>query len=810
MLRPRLLALALVTSIVLPAPAQPRDGADELLSNALLMRLRLQETATEGEFRVLLEPTVDPDPDHATRMEALFTSWLPALAERCRLDVVEPAKLGLRDGAPRPALVILSRSATFENARRYATLRPPTGATVVTWADPAAVVTWWDRPLERLPRHELRWAVLARAAALLLSRYDQRPPERRGEQRWLLEGLAGYVAAHGDGALPRDLAAHELCPAALAHIAEPLGDPARLAAALLPLEVLLATDVPEKRQAVAAERASQAGFELGPAGGDAYFAEQAALWAHFLLQAEDGRWREGLLSYATQLLGGLEVGAPKLRAALGVIDLAELDAPFAAHLRALAAEKAARPPADPSLPHAALLPGARTDRQRAVAALAAVASGALERALAELDRALSEGADPQGLVAHERARIAVLVEARDSFAQGLPGAGVRLRLTLEGKPAGVEVVRIEDGELVFKKARAGVERIAIAAIPFGDLARSMKPLGVAPATVAAFLALAGDPQWSDGLPQECVEDVRGLLELMGEARARAALAALASTPTPSDAAGLEARVASVGRLVAEHGSSETLRGVLTPLRQHAVELLEASFRAGDGLSRALAGKVEDLGGGRVRVSYSFDAPDQLADWARADGYLQDTTTHLPPIGVAPEQAGATIQGGNLELLGRVALRHVLPMAAPLKVTYELVYGRSRPGAAQNSTVLVAVCDDGAASYVGAWDLYDLDAIDLPSRAIHIARAEGPRGVKPAKAYSLELAHGGGEATLTVAGQIAQKVEVSRREEGRLLVWVHADTPLAVPSLTVEGRVSEAALEKLRAVWVERRLGELGL
>ena len=809
MLRPRLLALAL--AVVPSSHARARGRADDLLSHALLSRLSLQEQAGGVEFRVLFEPPERPDPDRAARLEALFTSWLPALAERCRVDVVEPCKLAARDDAPRPALVILSRSATFENARRYASPRPESGARVATWSEPAAVVTWWDQPLERLARHELRWPVLAGAAALWLSRYDHRASERRGEQRWLLEGLAGYVAAHGDGALPRDLAAHELCAPALARIAETLSDPTRLSAALLPLALLVGTDAPDARAAVAAERASQAGFELGPAGGDAYFGEQAALWAHFLLHAEDERCRAGFLSYATQLLGGLEVGAPKLRQALGVIELDELDARFAAHVRALAAEHAARPAADPSLPHAALLPAARTDRQRAVAALTEVVSGALERSLAELDRALAEGADPEGLVAHERARLAALLEARDGFAQGLPGAGVRLRLTLDGKPAGVEVVRIEDGELVFKKARAGVERIAIGAIPFGDLARSMAPLGAAPQTVATFLALAGDARWAEGLTEECAAGLRGFLELMGEARARAALRQLASTPTPADAAGLEARVAAVGALVAEHGTSETLRGVLSPLRLHAIDLLEASFRAGDGLSRALAGKVEDLGGrararqlqlrrprparglgARRRLPAGFDG-EPAPDRRRGRGGERRDPGREPR---APGRRGAAARaadGGAAEGGLRADLR---ARAAGLRAE---LHGpgrgvRRRRGELRRGLGPVRPRRDRPAL----------------ARAIQLARTEGPRGVKAAKVYSLELAHGGSEATLSVAGQIAQRVAVSGRDEGRLLLWAHADTPLAVPSLTVEGHLSENALEKLRTVWVEKRLGEMGL
>ena len=795
-------------------PSSSNELDEARRTHPLLGRIELLDLPSAGAFRIVYEPPRRPNPAHATRVNELFVPWLAQLTEIVQEELLERADLVPRPDAGRPALIVFGQSATLANAARYADLEP--GVRVGRWHDLDAIVTWWDKSQELAGGYRTRAPVLREAVSMLLGNCDLRIT---GELNpgWLVVGLAEAFSAHDD-AQPDALQSPPLSPAALERLEDALADPDRRAKALVSLSELVAADGAVERGSLAQASAQAAGIELDGDEEDAWYAEQSALWVHFLMWGEGGRRRHGLLEHLGAVLADSGTEA-NLAGRLEVNDLSELEDAYRAHV---AAHAGFGPPVEvgpidasaEALPHPELLPPPRTDHEQATAALAHALSGDLEAALDRMEAARDVARSLYGkeLLEAECVRLAAAIEARDARISALVGSGSRLRLTIDGRGSSHEVEGVEDGELLLD-GRRGVDSVRIVEIPPADLARMLERVG--PPTVVAYLELLGGSDgWEkrlDDSPES--EALRGQAEdmtrVVAEARARAALRLLAAEETPEGTAEVQAFLGRLGATVREHGQTETLRSARKVLREHTTGLLQAVFE-GQGLTDRLEGRIETEPSGVVRVAYEFDRPEELADFVQAPGYLPDRAAKLPPTGLGPGENETVVRGGNLEVQGSVVLRHMLPMTAPIRVRYEVLYGRARPGKERAATILVAICDDGAGNYVGAWDIFDLEAIDIESGNVALAYTETDRILVPARSYAIELSHTGKGAVLLVGGQKIQEVATGPRDTGSLLLWFHTDVYLALRKLEVEGTVAPDAIETVRDAWVEERLVELGL
>jgi hypothetical protein len=287
--------------------------------------------------------------------------------------------------------------------------------------------------------------------------------------------------------------------------------------------------------------------------------------------------------------------------------------------------------------------------------------------------------------------------------------------------------------------------------------------------------------------------------LLRAGRCIAALEALSGVPDPVGLAAADALLARIDALRAEDlpvvreraGALRALAGIAQGARFDAL-----------GLGAALKGKVTDLGGGRVRLEYAFDAEAELADFVRDDGYLLE---HRKRLLAVPDdvQDEFRVKDGSLRCLGKAARRLALPFGAPLSVEYEVVLDAPKSGEPTGFFFFVGVCDDGARRFAWCSNFGDLEDWSDP-REVRQALAQTERAVELGRTYTMRLAHDG-ERLTSFRDTVEMASIECRRTSGAVFLWLQTGMPLGMRRFAVEGRVDAAALAKLRAAWVAAQL-----
>lgn len=826
------LALALASLATAPAPTRPPSGdagvgqdapggpLSIFWEHALLKRLELEFVGDFGPFRLFAEKPRRPDPEHRPRVEALYGPWLAALGKAFEREVLQPQSREL--AVSELPVVVLAGLPSFKNAARYEGT-PHTHSNVVLYLeDVGALVTWWNRGIARVPEHELRTPVLYRAVEVLLAAHHTEG--RLPQPRWAVEGLAGYLSAHGPDSNARDLERPAPSSAAVALVEEGVADERWTSQLLLPLEELAYVDGDDVRIAMLRVRAARAGASLDREGALALWRGQEALWMHFLLQGAGGRWRRSARRFLGRCLGE-DLGLGELAETLGVSDLSELDAGFLTHLKRLTGDETvaeATLGVEPGTVHRPQLDVVPADaRTRLAMALGRATQGDLQGALQRLEAALEveRSGDPQAArLEAELERMRATLDAREALLRGLAGPRAnKLRVTFDGKGVTVPVQSYSDGVLTLGKNDSGRRELPASEIPPLDLARALpKAKGLKPPSwVVPYLFLLGENErWDRKLRLDDEQGAAlataaqsGLIALVHEGAALARLADLARTPSPRGVEEAREVVAAASELALRYVDTAAVVEVRDALRAAAAEAYGAIYDA-TVLESLLHGKLETIGQGRVRVTYEFDDPQEAGDFSTVRGYLGERTGHLPPLTSAPPDAELAVRGGNFEGKGHLAYRHLLSFEAPMVVRYQLLYGRARSQGA-GITVLMALCDDGQGSYVGAWDVFDLEAIDKPSSFVRTAYHQGKRIPAFAKTYDVELRHEGRLATLVVNGERKQQVPTGGRASGSVLFWVHADVTVALRRLEIEGTLVSGEANSARTAWVTEQLAGAG-
>jgi hypothetical protein len=281
---------------------------------------------------------------------------------------------------------------------------------------------------------------------------------------------------------------------------------------------------------------------------------------------------------------------------------------------------------------------------------------------------------------------------------------------------------------------------------------------------------------------------------------------LARTPVPRDPAGCEAVLARLAAVVGDHGDAAEVAALRAELRAYARLALAVVFDLGGPPQLVHAG-WEGLPGGRVRLTYDFDDPAQLADFVRDDEYLQGRRGRLGEL--VGERTDVRVAGGALVGLGQAVLRHALGFAPPLTVRYQLAFRQTEElGSADRWFVLLGVCDDGREGYAGGLGRLDLEV--AANHGVEAAIAEDRRPMYQNAAYAMELAHDGETVTLTMDGERMQALPAGELQGGGLFLLYHSDYHVEIRELVIEGRLHEGELERARAAWIEQRLDERGL
>jgi hypothetical protein len=286
------------------------------------------------------------------------------------------------------------------------------------------------------------------------------------------------------------------------------------------------------------------------------------------------------------------------------------------------------------------------------------------------------------------------------------------------------------------------------------------------------------------------------------------LESLAYRAVPEDWVAARALAAEVAEVAREHGETRALGGCREGLRELASAVWGVLYEQ-DGLPEILAGEVRRLDSGALRITYEFDNPEELGDFVATPEYLEARRGDRFELPADAKKVPLTIRGGNLEGQGALCYRHKLAFVTPT-VRYELLYGRTRGTGRQLANLLVGLCDDGKGSFIGCWDLFDLEVTDVAEHYARVAFAGSERSIKPAKAYKVELKHDGRKVTLTVDGKKTREIACGPRQAGALFLWVHAEVPVAIKRLEIEGRLDPEGAEDARRAWIEGKLEQSGL
>ena len=649
------------------------------------------------------------------------------------------------------------------------------------------------------------------------------------EEAWLLDGMAGYYSSEGVVDVA-DYRNPPINPSVLAWLKAL--DESERENLILGIDRLLPMGDPELRHEEFLHRNLEAGGgSISTVATSTLWYHQTNLWVHFLLRGDEGRWRPGFVKYLAGVMRG-ERGIEALVKAMGVSNLSELDAPYHAHLQALLRGEGVEAGPATSIATAsdgttvvtpALAANPKEPSAHLAIAMSRAARGDLNSALADME-VLVELVEDQVLkfkIQAEIERLVIAIKGRDDFLQSLVDTKRKLRFSHAGKALNVKITAYEEGILKLEtKKESDLESVAAGEISLSNISTAMgrKADDFGPEWLRGYyLGLAGDPKWKrfvdkksasgKALTRAIEKDIANWVEM---GAAVLALDDLSRVPIANDADSAESLLDQVRAVLKDHGKTKVVQDAQTALREISVEALRHRF-AQAGVRDLLKGKLSALDGGRVRLEYDFKSPSQLEDFTKDPEYLlkwREQRGALPP---AANELGYSVRGGQLAGTGAQTFRLKVPFDAPT-VTYKFVYGRSsEPGAI--ASLSLGICDDGKGSYIAAHNALDLEVVDLEEgfQRFEVEENEKARKVKSAKPITMKLTHDGAkQVTLSAGSKKVRAALCGPRISGDIFIFLHASSPIAIQSLTIEGAPNLAGREEQRDAWIAEQLTDMGL
>jgi len=767
---------------------------------------------SEPPFLLVLQRTGDPRKDFTEHEISRYVVHGRDLLDRFREWILDP--LG-RTISPEHSTFVLAVLASQKRYLSYANALGEYGLYLTrAHYDPERrfAVTYptrknFDPEGYHALRHELVHAAMHAA----------RTGEGISQDAWLDEGLAEFLAS---GLARRQDTAMSVVARQL--IRGVGADPEQYLA-LLPIEDLVAAQGYE-------DVLKRIGRRLGGTRADpAYlsvFYREAHLFNEFLHDANDGRHRSRYLEVVGSNLDG-RGGAKAFLEAFDGVDLAVLQREFLGWIDpALAAlelpptpsvetveavEAAAQGLAAPcgEFDPEALRALIETPRIALGRALAACRAGAAEDAVDTLVRALerTEPGEDHERLKRESARVRSWIALRDRYLDFLVKEGKKLDVELDGKRLRAVVKSIDGGELVLGANDLELERLELSRVPAFPLALAMakhrKTLDAGWARIYPY-TLVDDPRWKKLLKDDEPEaaalgrDAPGFAAEIADGRSIAPVASLLKHQLPKDAAEARALLDELRAALAAGGDRlpEGVRETLRPLACKAFETFYATEDPLDGL----AGEVERLDGGRVRITYSFEEDDELGDFPAG----VDPTLALGGLSDTPMEERLEVEGGGLKASGVVSRRHLLRLGGPIKIRYEISSKRSAM-----SLALVGLCGREQGRFAACLGAGNLIVIDQRSGLLPDPNATYDPGGKGTS--RIELAFDGkGRVALSVNGKQVREQSCGSLRVCDVFLSVAGKYELGFDDVVLEGIPEPESLEPLRRRAVARGLEELGM
>jgi hypothetical protein len=595
-------------------------------------------------------------------------------------------------------------------------------------------------------------------------------------------------------------------------------------------------------------RVSSVDLELDGRFAQFVFQIQAASWFEFLLDADSGKHREGFRKYLAGAFAG-HGEAKELFEALGVADDLSLDR---AHIRwmierydagkpkvplgAAAADKFFRTPekkplapagsptsASPNAPRSKTGGAAFDPRSIGLApedleaehglALQLVRAGDVEAARPRLAVLLerARGGPSERRVERDVQRLDAFAALRERFLAHLVDSPEKHTFEVEGKKVVAKVVRVEGGFVVLGENRQKLDKLPVASLtPFvvardlpGKLASGpegwVKPWG---------FVLEGDERWKkalagdDGPVRQLRNDAEDWIgRVVAEGVVAKALDELASAGVPKDEFDAAVCVDRIDRLVKQARESKLVTARLGSLASLAESALGLEYDPQD-LERALACRIERLGGQRVRVTLGFEEPQPLRGGAKPSSVLVDLQKRSGAL-VTGAESRCEVANGKLRMQGATQWQSALRFRAPLDAR-AVVFHNGTTGEYESSFFLFAGLDSEG-RYVTTTSNGCMKASASSSGGPALDWNCGPIEVE--HEYTTVLHLDEGRATAIVDGANVASVPFASKSAGAVAILVHADVTIEVDELVIEG---ELDADSAREAWIAARRAELGL
>jgi len=450
--------------------------------------------------------------------------------------------------------------------------------------------------------------------------------------------------------------------------------------------------------------------------------------------------------------------------------------------------------------HALSIADATPDEQLAWA-MAEIGLGRIRAGRARMAglRAGGEAAFVARLELEER-RVTAWEALRDGFLARVP-TDMELRLRLDLPHVSQDKFRVRsyaEGLVELDDTKGGIRHVSVEILDPFSLAHEMDDEPWKSEWARFFIFILNEKrQWKELLEPDCDEARALQADGNGDYPARVRLgkamrklAVLVDRPPPTTRTEIKARVEDLRSLLVECADTSIVERKHDLLKAQARTLLEQDFdlQFGDP-AKALSGKCEKLKGERMRITYAFDKPRELDDFAirpypSIDGLGTTIVKDVP----------FRVSNGELTALGQAYLQTLYDLEAPLTAQYDFSFEAMEGGRA--SGLALGICDDGAGHFVWAMNAHRLEG---PADFAFFEDA-----VVPGESYAVRLEHDGKVVRLMSAGRETLEVEAGSRQLGAVFLRASTDFPVRVQRLVLEGRLRS---ERFRRAWADNQMAD---
>jgi len=447
--------------------------------------------------------------------------------------------------------------------------------------------------------------------------------------------------------------------------------------------------------------------------------------------------------------------------------------------------------------------------------LSLAATGDLAAAVEALNEVVETGdTTAKARATQELERVQGLVDFREGWLKGLAKDQKNLRLPVEGKMTAFKVASIEGGEILFTKARKGVDRLALNQLDAGllmdNLGKGLKKLE--PAWLQAYLPTLAQREFDaskiKGLDEDAIKGFDDYAWLLPLGALTAEIDALSKAGYPETRPEQMALIERLGAVQKAQTTIPALRGITKDLKSYAHDLASLAF-ANATLGELVYGKATDLGNGRWNIVYEFDNADEAKDFYTQDGLFEYCLPE-PTKPLDMSKSGWLHNESSLAWAGRVSLVHYVPFEGAMSAKYDFKVSKiGKTFDIQGGNLIFGMAaKEAKLSFIGQAFIHSVwcyKSGQLLSNSI---------GIKPMyqnRTYKCSI--GRDEAGLvsgSVDGHETGKLELPEVDSGPFFLAANLNIRGRLERLELEGKADELGIEYFRKLRAFHHLETFGL